>query len=73
MRRCDISEDLRLGLDPVLSAEGSSYERRPTGDIRNFLNAIGASNRRSMAVLSEEYSSWKNYIPASGDGRKEDI
>jgi len=52
----DIPEDLWLRLEPILPTEGSPRGGRPTGDVRNFLNAVtlDAANRLSMASFARE-------------------
>ena len=57
----DIPEDLWLRLEPILPTEGSPRGGRPTGDVRNFLNAVHWMLRTGSPwrALPEKYGSWK--------------
>ena len=57
----DIPEDLWLRLEPILPREGSPRGGRPTGDVRNFLNAVHWMLRTGSPwrALPEKYGSWK--------------
>ena len=58
----DIPEDLWLRLEPILPTEGSPRGGRPTGDIRNFLNAVHWMLRTGIRVEiggSEAYTDGK--------------
>ena len=57
----DIPEDLWLRLEPILPTECSPRGGRPTGDIRNFLNAVHWMLRTGSPwrALPEKYGSWK--------------
>ena len=57
----DIPEDLWLRLEPILPTEGSPRGGRPTGDVRNFLNAVHRMLRTGSPwrALPEKHGSWK--------------
>ena len=61
----DIPEDLWLRLEPILPTEASPRGGRPTGDVRNFRNAVctlDAANRISMASFAREIRFVENCI-----------